>query len=110
MDVLGMFDPIALQGSEVIPVTQLAKQLLEDRPVTVAACGSKLAFEMAPEIGLDAVIVEQGVVNIDKKDGLVGTDHRSRFIKMMCVVPQPDGRLCEVVFVTKYAEGGRAQQ
>src|SRR6516162_1943760 len=110
MDVLGMFDPIALQGSEVIPVAQLTEQLLEDRPVTVAGRRAELALEMAPEIGLDAVIIQQRVVDIDKKDGLVGTDHRSRFIKMMCVVPQPDGRLGEVVFVAKYAEGGRAQQ
>ena len=52
-----MLDPIALQGPEVIAVAQLTKELLEDRPVTVAACRTELAFEMAPEIGLDAVIV-----------------------------------------------------
>src|SRR6267143_1078761 len=79
MDVLWMLDPIALQGAEIVPVAQIAEQLLEDRPVAVATRRSELAFKMALEIGLDAVVVEQGVVDIDKKHGLVRSYHQSTF-------------------------------
>src|ERR1700730_5228271 len=76
MEVLGVLDPIALQGTEVIPVAQLGHQLFENCPIAVAARRSELALEMAFEIGLDAVVVEPSVVDIDKEDGLVWRDHR----------------------------------
>ena len=72
MDVLRMLDPIALQGPEVVAVAQLVEQLLEDRPVAIAAGRAEFAFEMTLQIGLDAVVVEQCVVDVDKEDGLVG--------------------------------------
>ena len=65
MDVLRVLDPIALQGAEVVAIAEFREQLLEDSPVAVAADGPEFAFEMTPEIGLDAVIVEQRVVDID---------------------------------------------
>ena len=70
-----MLDSITLQSPEVIPVAQLAKQLLEDCPVTVPTGRPELAFEMTPEIGLDAVVVQQRIVHIDEEDGLVRRDH-----------------------------------
>ena len=75
MDVLWMLDTIALQGPEIIAVAEIGEQLFENRPITVAACRPKLALEMAPQIGLDAVIVDLGVVDIDEKHGLVRGDH-----------------------------------
>ena len=68
MYVLRVLDPIALQGAEVVAVAQIGEELLEDRPVAVAAGRPELAFEMASEIGLDAVVVEQRVVDIDQED------------------------------------------
>src|ERR1700730_13757279 len=122
MDVLRVLDPIALQGAEIVPVAQIAEQLLEDRPIAVATRRSELAFEMALEIGLDAIVVEQGVVDIDKEDGLVRRNHRqarvmgwmivgnrSRFVQVMRIVPQSDDRLGEVVLVAKHAEGCGAE-
>ena len=67
----GMLDPIALQGAEVVAVAQISEELLEDRPVAVPAGRPELTFEMASEIGLDAVIVQQRVVDIDQEDNRV---------------------------------------
>ena len=63
-----MLDPVALQRAEVVTVTELVHEALEDRPVPVAACRPELALEMALDIGLDVVVVEQGVVDIDEED------------------------------------------
>src|SRR5437763_12143182 len=79
MEVLGVFDPIALQGTEVIPVAQIGHQLFENCPIAVAARRSELAFEMALEIGLDVIVVEQSVVDIDEEHGLVRGYHYSTF-------------------------------
>jgi len=35
---------------------------------------------VAPQIGLDAVVVEQRVVDIDEKYGRIGADHMSGFL------------------------------
>ena len=77
MDVLGMLDPIALQGAEIVAVPELVEQLLEDGPVAIAAGRAEFAFEVALQIGLDAVIVEQCVVDVDKEDGLVERTHHA---------------------------------
>ena len=67
MNVLGVLDPIALQGSEMVAVAEIGEELLKDRPVAVAADGPELAFEMAAQIGLDAVVVERCVIDIDQE-------------------------------------------
>ncbi|HUC70131.1 MAG TPA: hypothetical protein VMS01_02960 [Stellaceae bacterium] len=67
MNVLGVLDPIALQGSEIVAVAEIGEELLKDRPVAVAADGPELAFEMAAQIGLDAVVVERCVIDIDQE-------------------------------------------
>ena len=66
--VLRVFDSIALQCAEIIAVAELGEQLFENRPVTVAACSAELAFQVPPQIGLDAVVVEQCVIHIDEED------------------------------------------
>jgi len=75
MYVLRVLDPIALQGTEIVTIAQIGEELLEDRPVAVAAGRPKLAFEMAPEIGLDAVVVQERVVDIDEEDSRVRGHH-----------------------------------
>jgi hypothetical protein len=64
---LGLLDPIALQGSEIVAVAEIGEERLKDRPVAVAADGPELAFEMAAQIGLDAVVVERCVIDIDQE-------------------------------------------
>src|SRR5215469_18373743 len=72
-----MFDPVALQRTEIVAVAQFVKQLLEDRPIPVAASSTELAFEVAPQIGLDVVVVDQCVVDVDEEDGGV-RGHRQK--------------------------------
>ena len=60
-----MLDPVALQGAEIIAVSQITEELLENRPIPVAAGRPELTFEVALEIILNAVVVEQRVVDVD---------------------------------------------
>ena len=70
-----MLDAVALQGTEVIGVTQLLAQLLEQRPVAVPAGDAELAVQVRAQVGLHPVVVEQGVVNVDEEDdGVVSHD------------------------------------
>src|SRR5262249_25860972 len=50
-------------------------QLFKDRPIVVAAGGAEFAFEMALQIGLDPVVVQQCIVDIDQEDDRLGTCH-----------------------------------
>ena len=60
-----MLDPVALQGAEIIAVSQITEELLENRLISVAAGRSELTFEVALEMILNAVVVEQRVVDVD---------------------------------------------
>ena len=60
-----MLDPVALQGAEIIAVSQITEELLENRPIPVAAGRPELTFKVALEIILNAVVVEQRVVDVD---------------------------------------------
>ena len=66
-----MLDPIALQGAKIIAIAQLGEQLLEDRPVPLATGNSEFAVEVAFDVVLDTVVVEQRVVHIDQKNDRV---------------------------------------
>src|ERR1700742_1209334 len=68
MDVPWVLDPIALEGAEVVPVTQFSEQILENFPVSVPAGGAELALQMDPDVPLDVVIVEERVVDVDQED------------------------------------------
>src|SRR5262249_42090332 len=75
VDVRRMLDTVALQGAEVISISELREQLFKDRPIAVAAGGAEFAFEMALQIGLDPVVVQQCIVDIDQEDDRLGTCH-----------------------------------
>ena len=66
---LRMLDPVALQRPQIVAVAELGEQVFEDRPIAVAAGGAELAFEVALEVALDMVVVDQGVVDVDQKNG-----------------------------------------
>jgi hypothetical protein len=68
MDILRMLDPVALEGTEIVAIAQLGEQLLEDCPVSLAARNSELTVEVALDIVLDTVVVEQRVVHIDQEN------------------------------------------
>ena len=61
-----MFHSKALQSAKIIAVAQISEELFEDRPVTVAAVSAELTFEVALEIVLNAVVIEQSVIDVNK--------------------------------------------
>lgn len=62
---------IRLQRSQVVRIAELGAPLLEDGPVPVAAIASEVALKMLAKIELHAIVVEQRVVAIQKKDDVV---------------------------------------
>jgi hypothetical protein len=63
-----MLDTIALQGAEVIAVAEFREQLFENRPVALAGDNAELTIEVALDVFLDAVVVEQRIVHVDEKN------------------------------------------
>ena len=63
-----MLDPVALQSAEIIAVAQFGEQLLEDCPVPLAAGNSEFAIEVALDIVLNPVVIQQGIVHVDEKN------------------------------------------
>jgi hypothetical protein len=60
-----VLDAVALQGAEIIAVAQLIEELFENRPVPVAAGRPELTLKVALEVILNAIVVEQRVVDVD---------------------------------------------
>src|SRR5262245_19743961 len=75
MDILRMLDPVALQCAEIVAIAKLGEQLLEDRPVSLAARNSEFAIEVALDVVLDAIVIQQGIVHIDEKNDGVRCRH-----------------------------------
>lgn len=67
---------IALQGSEVVRIAELRAPLFEDRPVTLLTLGPERLRQLAFEIRHDAVVIEQGVIDIEQKDDRGRLRHR----------------------------------
>ena len=63
-----MLGSVALQGAQIISISELDEERLEDRPVPVARRRAELPLEMAPEVVLDAIVVQQRVVDVDEED------------------------------------------
>ena len=59
---------IPLQGAEVVGIPELGAYLLEVLPVLAAAVLADLRVEMGTQIGGDAVVVEQRVVDVEQED------------------------------------------
>src|SRR6266566_3861424 len=66
--VLGVLGPVALQRAEIIPIAELDEQRFEDRPVPITRRGAELTLEMALEVVLNAIVVQQRVVHVDQED------------------------------------------
>ena len=59
---------IPLQRAEVVGVAELVAELLEELPVLAAAVLADLGVEMRAQVGGDAVVVEQRVVDVEEED------------------------------------------
>ena len=78
-------DSKALEGAEVVGVTVLAPQLLEDGPVALLPFGAERVEQMALEVGDDRVVVEQRVVDVNQ----VNEVPHGRIVRQR---PPPSGR------------------
>src|SRR5512140_783157 len=70
--IVRVIETVALQGAEVIRVTQLGSQLLEDLPIAIPALGPELAREVRAQIVLHPIVVEQRVVAVEQEDDFCG--------------------------------------
>src|SRR5262245_17604392 len=66
--VIGVLGPIALQGAQIVSISELDEERFEDRPVAIARRGAELALQMALEVVLHAIVVQQRVVDVDEED------------------------------------------
>src|ERR1700758_2501690 len=71
MHVLRVFDTVSLQSTEIVPIPQFSEQVLENCPVPIATGGTVPALEVGLDVGLDVVVVEKRIVDIDQEDDLV---------------------------------------
>ena len=62
------FEPIALERAEVVGIAKLDPQLLEDRPEALARRRAVVAGEMVAHVRLEAVVIQQRVIDVEKKD------------------------------------------
>jgi hypothetical protein len=63
-----VLDSITLQSTEIVTIAELDEERLEDRPVPVARRRAEFTLEMALEVVLDAIVVQQRVVHVDEED------------------------------------------
>src|SRR5262245_16598329 len=72
-----MLDAVALKRPQVVAIPQLAEELLENGPIAVAARPTELPLQMPLEIGLDAVIVQERVIDVHQEYDRAGRGHHS---------------------------------
>src|SRR5262245_29902888 len=70
-----MLETVALESSDVVAVAELVEQVLEYLPIAHARGGAVDLFKMFLEVLLDGVVVDQRVVNVDKKDHRMAQRH-----------------------------------
>src|SRR5271154_2215435 len=66
---------VSLQGAEIVPVAQIGKQPLENRPIPVTGRCAEFAFQMTLQIILNVVVIEQRVIHIDEEYCRIGGKH-----------------------------------
>lgn len=78
--IVQVFQTVALERAEVVGVAPLDTKVLENGPVPIPAFRPELALEMSLEVGLDVIVVDQRVVDVQKKHGVgKGSHARHRF-------------------------------
>ena len=70
MRIAWVFSPIALQRAEIVGIAELLADILEMRPVELAGL-AEIARQLGSEVVGDAIVVEQRVVDIQKKDDVM---------------------------------------
>ena len=62
--------PVALQRAEIVGVAEFIPQLFEDRPVATRSFAPDLVFEMFLEVCRDAVVIQERIIHVKKKNDL----------------------------------------
>jgi hypothetical protein len=78
--ITGVFDAVALERAEIVGVAELGAELFEDFPVALLTLRADLLFQMVLEVVRNAVIVEQGVVDVEEEDEV-----RHKFARIVIV-------------------------
>ena len=55
----------ALERAEIVGVAELISEFFEDRPIALSSFLTELCGEVPMEIGLDCVVLEQRVVDVE---------------------------------------------
>src|SRR5689334_13913039 len=82
--IVARLDAITLQGAKIVGVAELGAELLEDGPVVVPASRAEALLEMPAEVGLNRIVVDERVVDVEEEDGF-GRGH-SRFTPLRLTV------------------------
>ena len=69
-------DPVALQCTQVVDVSELVSQLFKNCPVPVARVGPVGLRQVLFQMGLHAIVVDERVVDIKQEDHIGCTGHR----------------------------------
>ncbi len=77
--VAGVFDAVALESAEVVGVAEFFAEGFENFEVADAGAVAEVFFEVAREVFADAVVVEEGVVDIEKEDHLMAFAHGNSY-------------------------------
>src|SRR5262249_42886475 len=64
-------DAVPLQRAQVVGVSELGPQLLEELPVPPRALFAEVVDEMFLQIRRDRIVVEQRVVDVEQEDGVI---------------------------------------
>jgi hypothetical protein len=66
--IVRVFQPILLQGTEVIRVPDLRTELVENVPVPLLPFWADLPLEMAHHVADDPIVIEQRVIDVEQKN------------------------------------------
>ena len=75
--IAGILCPVALQGAEIIGIAELGAELLEECPVSLLPLMADLFLQMVLKVSGDTVVIEQSVINIEKKNDLLAHENSS---------------------------------
>src|SRR5438094_10509142 len=75
MGIARVLYAIALERAEVVGVAELGAERLADRPVSLLPLRPDLARQVALQVGGDAVVVDERVVDVEQEDDRAACSH-----------------------------------
>ena len=72
------FDTVALEGAKIVGVARGLALRFEDFKVAFSRFGAEVSFEVFDEVCGNAVVFEEGVVDVEEEDGFAWGHLRER--------------------------------